>query len=140
MKRLIMSLFAFAALAAGLTFSLGALADTQAKHESATHASCEDRCKSCQSVCEKTLKYCQQKGGKHVEPGHIALLKDCITACKSSADYLSRNSALHAKACAICAEACNKCAESCEKFDDKQMKDCAAECRKCAESCTKMSG
>ncbi len=102
--------------------------------------SCEAVCRKCQKVCEKTLAYCRKKGGKHAENKHLDTLRDCIAACKMSAEFLSRNSANHAKSCGFCADICKLCAESCESFgDDKQMKDCAAECRKCVESCEKMS-
>jgi hypothetical protein len=111
-----------------------------AKAESMNMEACEAQCKKCQKVCEATLVYCQKKGGKHAEAKHINTLKDCILSCKTSADYLSRNSANHMKSCGFCAAICKVCAESCEAFtDDKKMKDCAAECRKCAESCEKMS-
>lgn len=101
---------------------------------------CEATCRKCQKVCEETLAYCKKKGGKHAEAKHINTLKDCILSCKTSADFLSRNSANHMKSCGFCASICKVCAESCDTFaDDKKMKDCADECRKCAESCEKMS-
>ena len=107
---------------------------------SVTMESCEDVCRKCQKVCEDTLAYCEKKGGKHSEVKHLNTLKDCITACKTSADFLSRKSERHTKSCAFCAEICKACATSCEAFgDDKQMKDCAAECRRCASSCDKMA-
>jgi hypothetical protein len=105
-----------------------------------TMESCQTQCRNCQKICEKTLAYCQKKGGKHAEAKHINTLKDCITACKTSADFLNRKSERHAKSCAFCAEICRACAVSCETFKgDKQMQDCAAECRRCAESCDKMA-
>ncbi len=97
--------------------------------------STNSHCTKCKSVCEDTLKYCKKKGGKHADQKHINALKDCIKACDFTSDLGSRNSALHAKAAAVCAEACNTCAASCEAFDDKKMKDCAAECRACAKMC-----
>lgn len=131
---LILGFFAFSA--DGTLSGLPAVAQTGAP----TMESCKAVCRSCQTVCEKTLAYCKKKGGKHTEAKHLDTLKDCITACKTSADFLSRKSANHMKSCAFCAEICRACAASCEAFgDDKQMKDCAAECRKCAESCEKMS-
>ncbi len=100
--------------------------------------SCEAACRKCQKVCEETLAYCKKKGGKHAS--HYNALKDCIMACKTSVDFLSRSSARHMKSCAFCAVICTDCAESCDTLpDDQKMKECAAECRKCAESCKKMS-
>jgi len=115
-------------------------ASAQAKSAPVTMESCLATCRKCQKVCENTLAYCKKKGGKHAEAKHINVLKDCIQACKTSADFLSRNSENHGKSCGLCAEICKLCAQSCEAMsDDKQMKDCAAECRKCAESCDKMA-
>lgn len=114
-------------------------AHAQAK-SAPTMESCEATCRKCQKVCEDTLAYCQKKGGKHVEAKHINTLKDCIQACKTSANFLSRNSANHMKSCAFCAEICKLCAKSCEAMpDDKKMTACADECRTCAESCEKMA-
>lgn len=79
-------------------------------------------------------------GIRNAEVKHINTLKDCIQACKTSANFLSRNSANHMKSCAFCAEICKLCAKSCEAMpDDKKMKACADECRTCAESCDKMA-
>lgn len=108
--------------------------------ETMSMESCEEVCKKCQKVCENTLAYCEKKGGKHADAKHLDLLKDCITACKTSADFLSRKSDNHTKSCAFCAEICKLCALSCESFeDDKQMKECGAECRRCESSCAKMA-
>lgn len=101
----------------------------------AESGSSASHCSKCKSVCEDTLKYCKKKGGKHADKKHINALKDCIKACDFTSDLGSRDSALHAKAAAVCAEACNTCAASCEAFDDQKMKDCAAECRACAKMC-----
>lgn len=115
-------------------------ASAQAKSTAVTMDSCLATCRKCQKMCENTLSYCKKKGGKHAEAKHINTLKDCIQACKTSADYLSRNSQNHDKSCGFCAEICKICAKSCETMpEDKQMKACAAECRTCAESCEKMS-
>jgi hypothetical protein len=100
---------------------------------------CLTQCKSCQAKCEHTLSYCQKQGGKHTDAAHIKILKDCITTCKTSQDFMSRGSDLVGKACALCAEACKRCAESCATFKDKVMQDCADECRKCEQSCASMA-
>ncbi len=106
-----------------------------------TAESCASTCRNCQKVCEETLAYCKEKGGRHTDTKHINLLEDCITACQTSVYFLSRKSENHMKSCAFCAEICNACADSCDAMaDDEQMKKCADECRKCAQSCEKMAG
>jgi hypothetical protein len=101
---------------------------------------CKVECSTCASVCEKTLRYCSTSAGKHVESGHIDALKDCISTCKQSADFMARSSSLNRQACSLCEQACNKCAESCATFkDDKTMQACAEECKKCAKTCHEMA-
>ncbi len=137
MKDAMLSIAMVIALMIGFSFAQDVYAGG---HEGHNTQACQKACTSCKEVCEKTLAYCENKGGKYVEPKLIAALKDCITTCTASSGLLSRGSALHAKMCGVCAEACGKCAELCESFDDKVMKDCAAECRQCEKSCKQMSG
>lgn len=93
----------------------------------------------CYRVCEETIQYCSQKGGKHTDPQHIQALTDCKEACKMAANFMIRGSELHGKVCGVCADACKRCAESCEAMgDDEQMKKCAEICRKCEASCRPM--
>jgi hypothetical protein len=130
---LMIGLFAFSA-----TSSI--ISALPARAEAMNMAACRTQCKICQKVCEDTLAYCQKKGGKYADAKHINTLKDCILACKTSANFLARNSANHMKSCGFCAAICKICADSCVTFtDDKTMKDCVAECRRCAESCDKMA-
>jgi hypothetical protein len=101
---------------------------------------CISNCLSCAAVCLQTVTYCLQKGGPHAAPDHIRLLEDCVQICKTSADFMLRGSALHARTCAVCAEVCERCAVDCERMgDDAVMKACAETCRRCADSCRKMS-
>ena len=102
---------------------------------------CIDNCLECYRVCLETIKYCLEKGGKHAEADHIKTLMDCVTACRTSADFMIRGSDMHEKTCGVCAEACRRCAEECEKMaDDRQIQKCAEVCRKCAASCQEMAG
>jgi hypothetical protein len=67
-------------------------------------------------------------------------LFDCVDSCRASADFMLRNSSLHAMMCGICVEACERCAQSCADFDDDvQMLACASSCQRCAESCREMA-
>lgn len=102
---------------------------------------CIQNCTVCHQVCEQTLSYCLTQGGKHLEPHHLKALIDCAQICAVSADFMSRESAIHASVCGACAKACLACADSCEQMgDDEAMKLCADVCRQCEESCRKMAG
>ena len=102
---------------------------------------CIQNCLNCGSICQETLTYCLQQGGKHAEPGHIRLLVDCAEICQTSANYMLRMSDLHGRTCGVCAEVCDRCASSCEQFgNDSQMAACADACRRCAQSCRTMAG
>lgn len=102
--------------------------------------SCLEECKKCEKICQETLRYCEEKGGDHAEPSHLALLRDCAKICETSATFLARGSAQHGIVCRACAEICKACEESCEQWpDDAQMKACADACRSCYESCKKMA-
>ncbi|MBW3583648.1 MAG: four-helix bundle copper-binding protein [Euryarchaeota archaeon] len=108
--------------------------------ESVTVEQCATHCNDCKSVCEQTLAYCLDKGGKHVGSEHINLLLDCINICDTCASACDRKSANHMVTCKACAEICRKCADSCASFEgDKQMQRCAEACRTCADSCRSMT-
>ena len=98
-------------------------------------------CKACADACQKTLDYCTGKKGKYAEASVTNSLKDCITACKMTADFLNRGSVtLEPKACDLTVQACNDCAKSMDKFNtDPKMESCANECRKCVGNCQKLS-
>ena len=101
---------------------------------------CIEDCEQCFKSCASTFKHCLEMGGPHALPKHLNLLKDCMEICKTSEDFMLRDS-MHAKCIAEeCAKICEQCAESCEEIDpnDAQMKECAETCRDCAESCKDM--
>jgi hypothetical protein len=101
---------------------------------------CIQECLNCHSVCLATVAHCLEMGGAHASPQHIGLLLDCAEICQTSANFLLRGSALHARTCEICAEVCEQCAQNCERMgDDAQMRACAAQCHRCAESCRRMA-
>jgi hypothetical protein len=66
------------------------------------------------------------------------LMLDCIQMCQTAADFMDRESALHAYTCEACAAVCDACAESCARINSQPMQKCAEVCRKCAESCRAM--
>jgi hypothetical protein len=96
----------------------------------------------CHRICEATIKYCLDKGGKYADSKHIQALLDCAEICQTTSNFILRESTMHERVCAICAEICTKCAESCEQVDasDDMMKHCADVCRRCAEACQQMMG
>lgn len=101
---------------------------------------CIEQCWRCRDSCQDTFyNHCLDQGGAHVAHDHALLMNDCIQACQAAADFMTRGSAHHAAACALCAEVCEACAVSCEAFDCDEMKTCAEICRRCAQSCRDMS-
>lgn len=100
-----------------------------------------ENCWECRSTCQKTLvDHCLTMGGAHVEKDHVKSMLDCIQACQTSADFMTRGSALHKKMCETCAAVCDACADSCDAIGTAEMKACADACRKCAATCREMSG
>jgi len=120
-----------------LTFSFG----QQAVLAQTTAETARGNCKATAETCQKTIDYCTSKGGKYAEASVTNALKDCITACKSTDDFLNRGSAyLEAKSCTLTIDAANNCAKACDKFNtDNEMLACANECRKCVGNCSKIS-
>lgn len=97
-------------------------------------------CDSCAVFCEKTLNYCTQKRGKHGEATTTNALKDCITACKMTSEFIGRGSAFQKQSANLCIEACNNCMKACDSFiSDNNMKACANECRKTSGNCKKIA-
>jgi hypothetical protein len=100
-----------------------------------------NNCWECRSTCQKTLvEHCLPMGGPHVGTDHVKLMLDCIEACQTSADFMTRGSVLHKKMCETCAAVCDACADSCDAIGSVEMKACADACRNCAVTCSEMSG
>jgi hypothetical protein len=109
-------------------------------HTNPAFHDCIEQCWSCRDTCQSILfNYCLEQGGHHVAPPHVRLMMDCVQICQASADFMTRNSQMHAATCRACAEICEACAKSCEAMDDAEMRKCAEICRKCADSCRKMA-
>lgn len=102
---------------------------------------CIQECLSCHVICTSTAIHCLGMGGEHASPQHITTLLDCAEACQTSANFMLRNSPIHARTCGVCAETCERCATECEQMadGDQQMLQCAEQCRRCAESCRQMA-
>lgn len=100
----------------------------------------KELCWSCRTTCQETLiEHCLEMGGDHVEKEHVKLMLDCIQICQVAADFMGRNSGLHAAVCTACAEICEACADSCDALEGEAMKNCAKICRQCAASCSAMA-
>jgi hypothetical protein len=101
---------------------------------------CIRECNECADECLKTIAYCLEQGGKHVGSAHMKLMMDCAEICRTSANFMLRESEMSMDLCMLCADICEECATSCESFgqDDAQMLECANACRACATSCREM--
>jgi hypothetical protein len=74
---------------------------------------CIQNCEECHRVCTETLTYSLQMGGKYLEADHLRLLHDCIQICRTSADFMRRDSPFHGLTCGLCAIVCEHCMEHC---------------------------
>ncbi len=98
------------------------------------------QCWECRTECIETLfNHCLQQGGRHVVPEHVKIMTDCIQACQTAADFMTRRSAMHMVECNACADVCDACAVSCDAIGGDIMRACAETCRACAASCRTMS-
>ena len=103
-------------------------------------AQCVDHCNHCATTCTATVAHCLEKGGKHADSQHIALMLDCAAICATAAESMARGSSVHGQICGVCADICRQCETDCRSFgDDPVMQECADICRQCAESCKQMA-
>jgi hypothetical protein len=110
------------------------------KKESEAMRRCIQDCLELANICDQMLLFCIEQGGKHADPQHINLLRDCAESCIMSASMMARHSRFHGEHCELCAEICGACAQSCEKLGDApEMKGCAEACRRCEQSCRQMA-
>jgi hypothetical protein len=102
---------------------------------------CVEACLACHNICEETMSYCLQQGGKHVDAQLMRTMMDCTDLTRICADMLMRRSPMSGEMCKLCAQACDLCAQACAAMpDDQQLMRCAESCRKCAEMCRAMAG
>lgn len=101
---------------------------------------CIQDCIESHRACLETVGHCLSKGGRHAQPEHIRVLMDAAQICQTSADFMIRQSDLHAEVCGACAEVMSRCAEACARMaDDEQMKRCEESSRRTEESCRRMA-
>ena len=91
----------------------------------------------CHQACIEALSWGLQQRGEPAHLLHARLMLDCAQVCATSADFMARASAHHARVCGVCAEVCRACAASCRELDG--MEDCVAACEACAASCEAMA-
>ncbi len=104
----------------------------------ASQQDCIQNCQECQITCASMLtSHCLSEGADHGDQKHVKLMLDCIAACSTCVDFMSRNSDYDSNYCKACAEICQACADSCEEIGN--MDKCVECCRKCAESCSAMA-
>ena len=140
MKKLFMMLFAAAFLfaLAPLMLTPAFAADKAAKDSKTVAKDCcgaKMNCSECQKECEKTLSYFKKKGGKYTEAKNIQILEDCISSCKASAEFQSRQSSNSSKIMAVCSEICKQCAQMCKDMNDPKLAECIKTCLDCADCC-----
>lgn len=101
---------------------------------------CIQDCRDCQDMCAGAVQHCLRIGGMHAEAGNIRALADCAEACQTAGNFMSRESGMSARACALAAEACGACGAGCEKFaGDEEMRATAQACRRCEQSCRELA-
>jgi hypothetical protein len=104
------------------------------------HRECIQMCLECANICDQTLAYCLEQGGKHVNAEHIKLLCDCAESCSMSASMMARSSQFSPQHCGLCATICADCSTSCRSMGiDPQMSACADACALCESSCRRMA-
>jgi hypothetical protein len=102
------------------------------------YQSCIDACYGCAQACDHCAISCLQEQDVKMMARCIALDMDCAAACRFAASYMSRDSEVVEKACAMCAEICRMCADECAKHQMEHCRNCAQACRRCAEECERM--
>ncbi len=109
-------------------------------HMSDDMLDCIRMCWQSRAACQTVFfTHCLPHGGPHVAPDHVKLMTDCMEICQVAADFMTRDSALHAEICRACAVICDACADSCLEIGGAEMDRCADICRRCADSCRDMA-
>ncbi len=137
MKRIFLALMLLGSFLA-IGWSFGS-AQAQNQGTGMSVSGCGMECSKCQALCEKSSSYVRSLGGKAASPERLKLFADCISICKTSKDFLARDSQFHPQVCGVCADVCNACAKSCEALNDPKLEECIKQCKKCTDSCRKMA-
>ena len=101
---------------------------------------CINDCDDCHGICLETVSWCLDQGGEYASRVVVTLLQDAAEIAQASANFMIRDSDLHAFTCGATAAIAERCADMCERMADQaQMQACANACRRCAGSCRAMS-
>ena len=96
-----------------------------------------EACQACHDACMETTAKLRMRGPG--DEGQIGALLDCADLCRLAANFLARDSPLHAMACALCADACQRAARDCERVDDESVRRTADACRRTADRCRRLA-
>jgi hypothetical protein len=96
-----------------------------------------EACQACHDACMETTAKLRMRGPG--DEGQIGALLDCAELCRLAANFLARDSPLHAMACALCADACQRAARDCERVDDEAVRRTAEACRRTADRCRRLA-
>ena len=102
---------------------------------------CIQACLDCHASCLCLARSCVHAGGSLAGPAHVTVLLDCADCCRTTANFMLRDSPLHARLCRLCAELCAACERECRDGADgnEAMLRCADACRRCAEWCERVA-
>ncbi len=98
---------------------------------------CIEACTACHDVCMETSARLRMQG--HGDEGQIGALLDCAELCRMAANFVMRDSPLHAMVCVLGADACLRAARDCERFEDDRMREVANTCRRTADRCRRVA-
>lgn len=101
---------------------------------------CIQDLQSCHDVCAQTAVNCQEAGGDHAKPEHIAMLQDCAEMCQTTTHFMQHDNPLYGYVAQACAQVTTHCGEECTQMGDT---DCANACQNAAwslEQITKLVG
>jgi hypothetical protein len=91
---------------------------------------------NCAAACEYCADACLNEDNIKMLVECIRLDKDCADICRTTANFLSRDSKQSNELLRVCADICRACAEECEKHDHHDhCIECARACRECEEAC-----
>src|SRR5687767_4266798 len=101
---------------------------------------CIQACLDCHAICLDLARHCAHAGETAEQARLVTLLLDCADCCRATANFMLRDSPMHARLCRLCAELCVECERECRARMDggEGMLRCADACRRCAESCERV--
>lgn len=101
---------------------------------------CIDNCNACHTACLELATWALNEGGDLAKPSLIRLLYDCADICRTSADFMTRGSDLHAATCEACAKVCSTAADRLrETGGGEQVNRVVETLKACAGSCRGMA-